>query len=152
MQVINAHKKKKITCEKNYLWNTSYFRAFTVSSSIPSIYIQQFWNTVTYDKDNATYRCQLNEQWFEITKETLRNALHVTPIRADNPFTSPLKPETLLKLVNDLGNPKEVPTISSVAKTKMYQPWRAVITLINVCLTGKTLGFDTPRAPALQIL
>ena len=39
------------------LRSTSFFRAFTVSSSVPSIYIQQFWNTMTYDKDNATYRC-----------------------------------------------------------------------------------------------
>lgn len=57
------------------LKNTSFFKAFTVSSSIPSIYIQQFWNTMTQNKENNTYRCQLDEQWFEINKETLRNAL-----------------------------------------------------------------------------
>ena len=38
------------------LRNTSFFKAFTVSSSIPSIYIQQFWNTMTYNKDNNSYR------------------------------------------------------------------------------------------------
>ena len=34
----------------------------------------------------------------------------------------------------------------------MYQPWRVLITLINLCLTGKTSGHERLRAPALQIL
>nr|GEX60409.1 retrotransposon-related protein [Tanacetum cinerariifolium] len=36
------------------LKHTNFFRAFTASSTIPSIYIQQFWDTVLYDK---TTRC-----------------------------------------------------------------------------------------------
>nr|GFA00952.1 E-beta-farnesene synthase [Tanacetum cinerariifolium] len=38
-------------------------RAFTASSTIPSIYIQQFWDTVQYDKKARNYKCQLDEQW-----------------------------------------------------------------------------------------
>ncbi|GJZ00469.1 hypothetical protein Tco_0517898 [Tanacetum coccineum] len=34
----------------------------------------------------------------------------------------------------------------------MFQPWRALATIINLCLTGKTSGFERPRAPVLQIL
>nr|GEU77071.1 histone deacetylase 14 [Tanacetum cinerariifolium] len=30
--------------------------------------------------------------------------------------------------------------------------WRALTTIINLCLTGKTLRFERPRAPVLQIL
>ncbi|GKE01968.1 hypothetical protein Tco_1389951, partial [Tanacetum coccineum] len=30
------------------LQNTNFFRAFTASASVPAIYIQQFWNTLTY--------------------------------------------------------------------------------------------------------
>nr|GEW72749.1 hypothetical protein [Tanacetum cinerariifolium] len=30
--------------------------------------------------------------------------------------------------------------------------WRALTTIINLCLTGKTSGFERPRAPVLQIL
>ncbi|GJV74714.1 hypothetical protein Tco_1506298 [Tanacetum coccineum] len=32
------------------LKHTNFFRAFTTSSTIPSIYIQQFWDTIRYDK------------------------------------------------------------------------------------------------------
>nr|GEW20787.1 hypothetical protein [Tanacetum cinerariifolium] len=45
------------------LKNTNFFRALTASSTIPSIYIQQFWDTVQYDKKARNYRCQLDEQW-----------------------------------------------------------------------------------------
>ncbi|GJR06682.1 hypothetical protein Tco_0529666 [Tanacetum coccineum] len=34
----------------------------------------------------------------------------------------------------------------------MYQPWRTLATIINLCLMGKTSGFERPRAPVLQIL
>ncbi|GKE76448.1 hypothetical protein Tco_1542568, partial [Tanacetum coccineum] len=34
----------------------------------------------------------------------------------------------------------------------MFQPWRALTTIINLCLTGKTSGFERPRALVLQIL
>ncbi|GKB26818.1 retrovirus-related pol polyprotein from transposon TNT 1-94 [Tanacetum coccineum] len=34
----------------------------------------------------------------------------------------------------------------------MFQPWRALTTVINLCLTGKTSGFERPRALVLQIL
>nr|GEW19795.1 hypothetical protein [Tanacetum cinerariifolium] len=62
------------------LKNTNFFRAFTASSTIPSIYIQQFWDTILYDKKAGCYKCQLDEQWFDLTKETLREALQITPI------------------------------------------------------------------------
>ena len=34
----------------------------------------------------------------------------------------------------------------------MYQPWRVIITLVNLCLTGKTSGHERLCATALQIL
>nr|GEU58802.1 hypothetical protein [Tanacetum cinerariifolium] len=34
----------------------------------------------------------------------------------------------------------------------LYQPWRAVLSMINMCLTGKTDGYDRPRHHVLQIL
>ncbi|GJX67350.1 hypothetical protein Tco_0303077 [Tanacetum coccineum] len=34
----------------------------------------------------------------------------------------------------------------------LYQPWRAILSMINQCLTGKTSGFDRPRYPVLHML
>nr|GFA58695.1 E-beta-farnesene synthase [Tanacetum cinerariifolium] len=39
-----------------------------------------------------------------------------------------------------------------VVTNDMFQLWRALITIINFCLTGKTSGFERPTAPVLHIL
>ncbi|GJV01981.1 hypothetical protein Tco_1335550, partial [Tanacetum coccineum] len=57
------------------LKHTNFFRAFTASSAIPAIYIQQFRDTIRYDKIAGSYKCQLDEQWFDLSKDTLRDAL-----------------------------------------------------------------------------
>ncbi|GJR89304.1 hypothetical protein Tco_0213315 [Tanacetum coccineum] len=103
------------------LKHTNFFIAFIASSTIPSIYIQQFWDTIT-------------------------------PVDNNNAFSSPPTPDVLIKFVNDLGYPKVVRTLSDVMTNDMFQPWRALTTIINLCLTRKTLGFERPRALMLQIL
>ncbi|GJU25061.1 hypothetical protein Tco_1163682 [Tanacetum coccineum] len=132
------------------LKQTNFFRAFIASSTIPSIYIQQFWDTVRYDKATGNYSCQLDEEWFDLTKDTLRDALQITPINNNNAFTSPLTPDALIKFVNDLGYLKVVRTLSDVMTNDMFQPWRALTKIINLCLTRKTSGFERPRAPVHQ--
>ncbi|GKG06025.1 hypothetical protein Tco_0326111, partial [Tanacetum coccineum] len=134
------------------LKHTNFFRAFIASSTTPSIYIQQFWDTVRYDKIVECHRCQLDEQWFDLTKDTLRDALQITPVDNNNAFTSPPTLDALIKFVNDLGYPKVVRTLSDVVTNDMFQPWGALTTIINLCLTRKTLGFERPRALVLQIL
>ncbi|GJV39080.1 retrovirus-related pol polyprotein from transposon TNT 1-94, partial [Tanacetum coccineum] len=127
-------------------------KSFTNSLTIPSIYIQQFWDTVRYVKNTGSYSCQLDEQWFELNKDTLRDALQITQVDNNKPFSSPPTPDALINFVNDLGYPKVVRTLSAVVTNDMHQPWRALTTIINLCLTGKTLGFERPRSPVLQIL
>ncbi|GJW11536.1 retrovirus-related pol polyprotein from transposon TNT 1-94 [Tanacetum coccineum] len=123
------------------LKHTNFFRAFTASSAIPAIYIQQFWDTIRYNKITGGYKCQLDEQGFDLLKDTLRDALQITPVDRNNAFSSPPTPDALIKFVNDLGYPKVVRHLSDVVTNDMFQPWRALTTIINLCLTGKTSGF-----------
>ncbi|GJT68168.1 hypothetical protein Tco_1019648 [Tanacetum coccineum] len=134
------------------LKHTNFFRAFTASSIIPAIYIQQFWDTICYDRTDGVYKCQLDEQWFNLTKDTLRDALQITLVNNNKAFSPPPTQDTLINFVNSLGYPKEVKHLSNVVTNDMFQPWRALATIINLCLTGKTSGFERPRAPVLQIL
>ncbi|GKF96254.1 hypothetical protein Tco_0288989 [Tanacetum coccineum] len=41
---------------------------------------------------------------------------------------------------------------SAMSVNALYQAWRAVLSMINMCLTSKTNGYDRPRHPVLQIL
>ncbi|GKD15602.1 hypothetical protein Tco_1200009, partial [Tanacetum coccineum] len=99
--------------------------AFTVSADVPLIYIQQFWNTFTMDTKSGVYSFQLDELWFTLDADLLRNALGITPKDSAYPFLAPP--------AGDLS-------------------WRTILSMINQCLTGKTSGSDRPRYLVLQIL
>nr|GEY02290.1 retrovirus-related Pol polyprotein from transposon TNT 1-94 [Tanacetum cinerariifolium]GEY04561.1 retrovirus-related Pol polyprotein from transposon TNT 1-94 [Tanacetum cinerariifolium] len=105
--------------------HTNFFRAFTASSTIPSVYIQQFWDTVRYDKTAGCYKCQLDEQWFDLTKDTLRDALQITTVNNNKAFSSPPSSDALINFVNELGYPKLVRNLSNVVTNDMFQAWRA---------------------------
>ncbi|GKC39410.1 hypothetical protein Tco_1051794 [Tanacetum coccineum] len=45
------------------LKNTNFFRAFMASSTIPAIYILQFWDTMYFNSSTRLYSCLLDEQW-----------------------------------------------------------------------------------------
>ncbi|GJR08649.1 hypothetical protein Tco_0791301 [Tanacetum coccineum] len=45
-------------------------------------------------------------QWFNLSKDTHRDALQITPVDRNNAFSSPPTPDALIKFVNDLGYPK----------------------------------------------
>ncbi|GJV72358.1 retrovirus-related pol polyprotein from transposon TNT 1-94 [Tanacetum coccineum] len=54
--------------------------AFTTSASVPAIYIQQFWNTLTQEAKTRVYHFQLDEDLFILDANLLREALEITPI------------------------------------------------------------------------
>nr|GEU70438.1 reverse transcriptase domain-containing protein [Tanacetum cinerariifolium] len=107
----------------------------------------QATDTVQYDKTAGCYRCQLDEQSFVLTKDTLREALQITPINNNQAFVTSPSSDALINFVNELGYLKLVRNLPNVVTNGMFQPWRALTTIINLCLTGKTSGFEKPRAP-----
>ncbi|GJZ50907.1 retrovirus-related pol polyprotein from transposon TNT 1-94 [Tanacetum coccineum] len=130
--VLDLQKKQRnpiFQISVDILQNTNFFRAFTASASIPAIYIQQFWNTLTQEAKTG-----------------------ITPIDQAHQFESPPSGDAIIDLMNVLGYPEEIHFVSRMAVNNLYQPWRAILSMINQCLTGKTSGFDRPRYPVLQML
>ncbi|GJV19576.1 hypothetical protein Tco_1368596 [Tanacetum coccineum] len=153
--VLDLQKRQKnliFQIDVDILQNTNFFRAFTTSASVPAIYIQQFWNTLTYVEKARTYRFQLDENWFTLDANLLREALEITPIDQAHPFVSPPSGDAIMDFVNELGYPEVIHFVSSMAVNHLYQPWRAILSMINQCLTGKTSGHDRPRYLVLQML
>ncbi|GKE35368.1 hypothetical protein Tco_1454690 [Tanacetum coccineum] len=108
---LNEEKSQPIPIFKiavDILKQINFFRDFTASSTIPAIYIQQFWDTICFDSKGGSYKCQLDEQWFNLTQDTLRDALQITPVDQNQAFSPPLTPDTLIEFVNELGYPREV--------------------------------------------
>ncbi|GJY73233.1 monodehydroascorbate reductase [Tanacetum coccineum] len=75
------------------------------SSMIPAIYIQQLWDTMCYDSTTGMYRCQLDEQWFNLYKEIIKDALQITPTNDNDPFVASPSSDIVIEYVNTLGHP-----------------------------------------------
>ncbi|GJT78918.1 hypothetical protein Tco_1045643 [Tanacetum coccineum] len=84
------------------LQNTNFFRALTASASVPAIYLQQFWDTIMFEAKTGAYRVQLDEDWFILDVNLLREALEITPIDQDHQFVTP--PSIIQTFLADKGN------------------------------------------------
>nr|GEU44492.1 DNA-directed DNA polymerase [Tanacetum cinerariifolium] len=51
------------------------------------------------------YSCQLDEQWFNLHKDVLIDALDITPTNDNNPYVALQSSDTAIKYVNTLGYP-----------------------------------------------
>nr|GEW48424.1 retrovirus-related Pol polyprotein from transposon TNT 1-94 [Tanacetum cinerariifolium] len=122
--ILDLHKRQKnpiFQISVDILQNTNFFRAFTASALVPAIYIQQFWNTLTYEATTGAYSFQLDETRFILDVNLLRDALEIMPIDQAHQFVSPpsgricniyQRSASLLHLVEEdfrLGNLKFIP-------------------------------------------
>ncbi|GKC58922.1 retrovirus-related pol polyprotein from transposon TNT 1-94, partial [Tanacetum coccineum] len=146
--VLDAHKPRRnpiFPIDVALLKNTNFFRAFTTSFTISAIYIQKFWDTMCFNSSTGLYSYQLDEQWFNLYKDILKDALDISPTNDNNPFMAPPSSDTVIEYVNTLGYPSTLRNVSAMSVNALYQPWRATLSMINMCLTGKTAGYDRPR-------
>nr|GEX40607.1 uncharacterized mitochondrial protein AtMg00810-like [Tanacetum cinerariifolium] len=111
----------------------------------PIFLIAQFWDTMCFDSSTGLYNCQLDDQWFNLHKDILRDAFDSTPTNDNNPFVAPHSSDTVIEYDNTLGYPCVLRNVSAMSVNALNQPWRAILSMINMCLTGKTLGYDRPR-------
>nr|GEV08127.1 E-beta-farnesene synthase [Tanacetum cinerariifolium] len=77
----------------------------------------------------------------------VQDALVITPIDQAHQFVSPPSGDAVMDFVNQLGYTEVIYFVSRMAVNNLYQPWRAILSMINQCLTGKTSGHDRPRYP-----
>nr|GFD35751.1 hypothetical protein [Tanacetum cinerariifolium] len=150
--VLDLQKKQKnliFYISVDILQNINFFRALTASASVLAIYLQQFWDTLIFEANTGAYHFQLDEDWFRLDVNLLREVLEITPIDQAHQFVSPPSSDAIMDFVNQLGYLGGIYFLSRMAVNNLYQPWRAILSMINQCLTGKTSGFDRPRYPFL---
>nr|GEW02369.1 monodehydroascorbate reductase [Tanacetum cinerariifolium] len=130
--VLDLQKKQKnpiFQISVDILQNINFFRAFTTSASVI-----------------------LDEVWLRLDANLLRKSLEITPVDQAHQFMSPPSGDAIMDFVNQLGYPGEIHFVSRMAMNNLYQPWRAILSMINQCHTSKTYGFDRARYPVLQML
>nr|GEY95318.1 Gag-Pol polyprotein [Tanacetum cinerariifolium] len=91
------------------------YREFIASASVPAIYLQQFWDTLMFEAKCGAYRFKLDEDWFKIDANLLREALKITLVDQAHLFMSPPLGDAIMDLVNQLGYPGEIHFVSIMA-------------------------------------
>ncbi|GJU79773.1 hypothetical protein Tco_1282138 [Tanacetum coccineum] len=114
------------------LQNTNLFGAFTASANAPSIYIQQFWNTLTMDTKTGIYSLQLDELWFTLNDDLLCSTLGITPKDPAHPFVAPPAGVLVIDFVNNLGYPEELQFVMTDPDTQLFKCCGGVVTGTNV--------------------
>nr|GEV70220.1 hypothetical protein [Tanacetum cinerariifolium] len=89
--------------------------AFTASASVPAIYTQQFWNTLTYDAKTKAYSFQWDETRFTLDANLLRKALEINPIDQAHQFVSPPSGDAIIDFMNKLGYTEVIHFVSRMA-------------------------------------
>ncbi|GKD88242.1 hypothetical protein Tco_1363749, partial [Tanacetum coccineum] len=57
----------------------SCYNAFLITTDVPQIYMQQFWYTISKNKNTSSYQFQLDNKKFEIKVELFHEILRVKP-------------------------------------------------------------------------
>ncbi|GJY75325.1 hypothetical protein Tco_0480441 [Tanacetum coccineum] len=129
---------------------TPFYPAFFITASVPAVYMQEFWTTVTYQKHHIRFK--MNKKSYSFDMETFRNMLLICLKLPGQKFVDPPFEEEILTFIRELGYPGNIKLLSDVKVDTLPQPWRTFGTIINKCLSGKVIGIDTLHLSRAQIL
>ncbi|GJU15370.1 hypothetical protein Tco_1143336 [Tanacetum coccineum] len=109
--------KNPIFCiSVDILQNTNFFRAFFASANVPSIYIQQFWNTLTHEAKTGI-------------------------IDPANLFVSPLAGEIVMDFVNELGYPEAIHFVSHMHTFGNDKPRHLILQMLWGIVTRTNVDY-----------
>ncbi|GJT36733.1 copia protein [Tanacetum coccineum] len=97
-------------------------------------------------------RFKMNSKKHIVNLEYFEQMLQICPKLPDQQFEELPFEEEILMFLRDLGHSGEIKVITDVNVNKLHQPWRSFAAVINKCLSGKSIGYDSLRLSQAQIL
>nr|GEU75221.1 retrovirus-related Pol polyprotein from transposon TNT 1-94 [Tanacetum cinerariifolium] len=83
----------------------------------------------------------VDEQWFNLHKDLLRDALDITPTNDNNPFVAPPLSDTVIEYVNTLGYPSTLMNVSGIIHSSNIdyaeRIWEEIVQSIQTFLTHR---------------
>ncbi|GJZ58705.1 hypothetical protein Tco_0614521 [Tanacetum coccineum] len=132
------------------------YKPVSLTAKVPGIYLHQFWTTINYSPHNKSFTFQLNTQTFTLNAGILRIVLQMPSPDTKTPYTKPPTKNQILRFIKTLGydddSKAKMTSLSTFVATRLHQPCKAIMSVLNRSLTGKYLRWDTARLPILQIL
>ncbi|GJR46595.1 hypothetical protein Tco_1314698 [Tanacetum coccineum] len=116
--------------------------SIAASSSVPCIYMAQFWHTLNEDGSKYRLTFMLDKKELSLTLDDFRTIFHL-PQATDNNHDSFVPPPSFLDMVpfykNELGFTMELKTSLSFKTTGLLQPWQTLCKIFSKCLTIRLL-------------
>ncbi|GJZ85784.1 hypothetical protein Tco_0651123 [Tanacetum coccineum] len=124
--------------------------SIAASSSVPWIYMAQFWHTLKEDGSKYRLRFMLDKTELTLTLDDFRQIFHLPQATANNHNSfvpSPLFSDVVPFYKQVLGFTMELKTQSNFKTTNLLQPWQTLCKIFSKCLTTRVTGMG-PTAVA----
>ncbi|GJS54500.1 retrovirus-related pol polyprotein from transposon TNT 1-94 [Tanacetum coccineum] len=129
--------------------------SIAASSSVPWIYMAQFWHTFKEDGSKYSLAFMLDKKMLSHTLDDFRTIFHL-PQATDNNHDSFVPPPLFLDMVpyykNELGFTMELNTSSNFKTTGLLQPWQTLCKMFSKFLTTHVTGWDQPSLQIMQMI
>nr|GEU76931.1 cold-inducible RNA-binding protein [Tanacetum cinerariifolium] len=139
----------------NIIKNHSLGFSIAASSSVPWIYMAQFWHTLKEDGSKYGLKFMLDKKELSLTLDDFKTIFHL-PQATDNNHDSFVSPPSFSDMIpfykNHLGFTMELKTPSSFKTTGLLQPWQMLCKIFFKCLTTRVTGWDQPPLQIIQML
>ncbi|GJT14929.1 retrovirus-related pol polyprotein from transposon TNT 1-94 [Tanacetum coccineum] len=104
------------TTEEEYIVMSGCFTMADMNVPANDAPIEQAPNVAPPIRTDDQTICQLDEQWFNLNKDLLRDALDITPANDNNPSVAPPSSDTVIDYVNTLGYPSTLMNVSAMSE------------------------------------
>ncbi|GKE19306.1 hypothetical protein Tco_1426883 [Tanacetum coccineum] len=132
--------------------NSTCFKAFTISTDVPEIFMQQFEYTIKKIQGTDSYEFVIANKRCVVDADVFRKILDICPRVEGEEFTEVQDDDATLTFLIDLGYKGPLCKHTSMYVDHMHQPWRTLAAIINKCLSGKTGSNDRLRKSRINIL
>ncbi|GKF69861.1 hypothetical protein Tco_0202918, partial [Tanacetum coccineum] len=121
--------------------------SIAASSSVPWIYLGQFWHTLQEDGSKYKLKFMLDMKERTLTLDDFSTIFHL-PQATDNNhdhFVLALKFSEMVPFyVNNLGFTLELRSTSNFKTTDLLQSWQTLCKMFSRCMTTRVTGYDQP--------
>ncbi|GKA43835.1 hypothetical protein Tco_0736559 [Tanacetum coccineum] len=139
----------------NIIQNHPLKLSVAASSSVPWIYLGQFWHTLKEDGSKYRLKFMLDQKELTLTLNDFRRIFHL-PQAIDNNHERFVATPKFSKMVpfflNTLGFTLELLSPSNFKTTRLVQPWKILGKIFSRCLTMRVTSYDQPTLQIMQML
>ncbi|GJR01366.1 retrovirus-related pol polyprotein from transposon TNT 1-94 [Tanacetum coccineum] len=129
--------------------------SIAASSSIPWIYMAQFWHTLKKDRSKYQFKFMLDKKELTLTLDNFRQIFHLpqATINNHNSFVPPPSFSDMVPFYKQvLGFTMELKTQSNFKTTGLLQPRQTLCKIFSKCLTTRVTGWDQPPLQIMKML